>query len=95
MESVLGELRATADERLKKVSALETSINELIGKEKKLQEKIQGTEGLSKATVEAIAQVVGEKLEKAERPKRRRDYFNRRDTITLESIARAYLLNIE
>jgi hypothetical protein len=74
MESVLGELRTTADERLKKVSALEASINELIEKEKKLQEKIQGTEGLSKATVEAIAQVVGEKLEKAERPKRRRDY---------------------
>jgi hypothetical protein len=74
MDSVIGELQAAANEKLTTVTTLESSINELIEKEKKLRETIEGTEGLSKATVEAFAKIVGEKLEKVERPKKRRDY---------------------
>jgi len=74
MDSVIVELQAAADERLQRVSALETSINELAEKEKNLRERIQGTEGISKATVDALAQIIGQKLETVEGPKRRRDY---------------------
>jgi hypothetical protein len=74
IDVVIGELRAAADERLAAVATLESSINELTEKEHKLRERIEGTEGLSKATVEAMAKIIEEKLEKSEKPKRRRDY---------------------
>jgi hypothetical protein len=74
MDSVIKELEATADEKLTRVAALEGSINELIEKEKNLKEKIQGTEGLSKATVETLGKIVEKQLEKVETPKKRRDY---------------------
>jgi hypothetical protein len=74
MDSVIHELEATADERIKRVAALEGSINELIEKEKNLKETIQGTEGLSKATAETLGKIVEKQLEKVETPKRRRDY---------------------
>ena len=74
MDTVVAELQAAADDRMRKVNSLESSINDLMEKEKNLKETIQGTEGLSKATVDALAGVIEEKLQKAERPKRRRDY---------------------
>jgi hypothetical protein len=74
MDSVIYELQTAADERVKRVETLESSITELIVREKELKDRVEGTEGLSKATVNALAKIVGDKLESVEGPKRRRDY---------------------
>jgi hypothetical protein len=74
MDAVIKELQAAADERSNRVTALEKSIQDLINKESDLKERVEGTEGISKATVAALANIVEAKIAQVEGPKRRRDY---------------------